>query len=188
MEPQPDRDDGRRPSFWSTLPALLTGIAAVLTAMGGLLAVFIVRGNDTPQPTPTPISTVVVALTPTPSPERTATPEPTATPERTATPEGTAGPKPTAVTGDDWPPTRDAYTVILASKATRSEAEAVADEARGDLPGVGVLRSDAHPSLRAGYWVAYSGAFDARAPANENAADARAVGFPSAYVRWVQGR
>lgn len=149
----------------------------MLTAIGTILAVVIVRDGDTPQPVPTPVATQVIASV-------TAV----ATPERTAAPEQTPKAKPTAVAGDDWPPTRDAYTVILASKTTRSEAKAVAEEARGDLPGVGVLRSDAHPSLRAGYWVAYSGAFDARASANQNAADARANGFPSAYVRWVQGR
>jgi hypothetical protein len=174
----PDRDGGRRSSvFWSTLPGILTGLAGVLTAIGTILAVVIVRDGETSQPVPTPVATQVVASV-----------TPVGTPEPTATPEKTPKAKPAAVAGDDWPPTRDAYTVVLASKTTRSEAKAVADEARGDLPGVGVLRSDAHPSLRAGYWVAYSGAFDTRAPANQNAADARAIGFPSAYVRWVQGR
>ena len=78
--------------------------------------------------------------------------------------------------------------MILASKTSRSAAEAVADEARGDLPDVGVLRSGDHPSLNAGYWVAYSGVIGSRARASRNAEDARAVGFPAAYVRWVQGR
>jgi hypothetical protein len=183
MEQRPDRDDGRRQSvFWTTLPGILTGLAGVLAAVGTILAV-VIRDDDTPLPVPTPVATQAVAsVTAVGTPERTATPEPTATPERTPKP------KPTAVPGDDWPPARDAYTVILASKTTRTEAKTVADEALGDLPAVGVLRSDAHPGLNAGYWVAYSGAFDARARATRNAADARAIGFPSAYVRWIQGR
>jgi hypothetical protein len=29
-----------KPSFWATLPGILTGLAALLTAIGGLLVIF----------------------------------------------------------------------------------------------------------------------------------------------------
>ena len=37
-------DAGKRVSWWQTLPGVLTGIAAVLTAFGGLLAVLVQNG------------------------------------------------------------------------------------------------------------------------------------------------
>ena len=33
------RDEQNKPNFWTTLPGILTGVAAILTAIGGLLVV-----------------------------------------------------------------------------------------------------------------------------------------------------
>lgn len=86
-------------------------------------------------------------------------------------------------TNDGWP----AWTVILVSAATKSEAVAVADRASGaGLSSTGVLNSDNHSSLRAGYWVAYAGITD-RAGATRIQTAARRVGFDDAYVRYVSG-
>ena len=165
----------KKQSVFTTLPGILTGIAAIVTAAAGLIAVLTAGGDPRLPVEPSPSVVVVASTTPTPTPTQTAT----------ATATGTATPEPRSVPGD-WPADRSAYTVILSSEETRGEAEAVVAQARGNLPTVGVLRSRDFPSLRPGWWVAFSGAFDTRAGAQVNADDARSAGFPSAYVRFVE--
>ncbi len=66
-------------SFWRTLPGILTGIAAVISAIGGLILALNAAGiiTITPvTPTPTPVSTHI----PTPTIIPTSTPMPTTTP------------------------------------------------------------------------------------------------------------
>jgi len=62
-------------SFWSTLPGILTGIAAILTAIGGLIialnAAGIISISPDATPTPTPPSAIL-------------TPSPTSTPNKEA--------------------------------------------------------------------------------------------------------
>jgi hypothetical protein len=53
---QPTPPGGK--SFWGSLPGILTGIAAVLTAGGTVLGVVLTRGGGTPQQPPTPPVTV----------------------------------------------------------------------------------------------------------------------------------
>ena len=59
-------------SFWSTLPGILTGIAAIITAIGGLIIALNVAGiititPETPAPTPTITTPTLDGSTPTPT-------------------------------------------------------------------------------------------------------------------------
>ena len=49
-DPQPDKPEERR-SFWTTLPGLLTGLAALITAIAGVIAIFVVPGSSSDGPT-----------------------------------------------------------------------------------------------------------------------------------------
>jgi hypothetical protein len=43
-------------SFWTTLPGILGGLAAVITAIGGLVtAIYLATGSEDPAPTPAPV-------------------------------------------------------------------------------------------------------------------------------------
>ena len=55
-------------SFWTTLPGILTGVAGIITATGGLLVVFYQIGVIGPEPEPSP--------EPRPEPGLTSEPEP----------------------------------------------------------------------------------------------------------------
>lgn len=84
-----------------------------------------------------------------------------------------------------WPSGACAWTVVLRSSTSKSEAEVAAARANeSGLPDVGTLLSSEHTSLRAGYWVAYSGVLS-RADATARQREARAAGFSDAYARYV---
>lgn len=55
------------PSFWATLPGILTGFAAMITAIGGIVTVLITAGVLKPDAgaTPPPATPTVVVATPT---------------------------------------------------------------------------------------------------------------------------
>lgn len=86
----------------------------------------------------------------------------------------------------DWPVGESAWTAIVSSTTSESEARATADRLAATGEDAGVLRSSDHPGLRPGYWVVFSGSFSSRSAA---AAHARALAgrFPGAYPRYVQG-
>ena len=87
-----------------------------------------------------------------------------------------------------WPAGVSAWTVILASDATQAEADQAASRASsGGLPETGVLLSDDHSSLKAGYWVSFTGVLT-HDDAVARVARAHAAGFPDAYVRYVSAR
>lgn len=90
-----------------------------------------------------------------------------------------------AAPSSSWPAGVSAYTVVLASSADRSQAEATASRASGVSGVHGVLNSSDFASLRPGYWVAFAGVHSTRAAANSAAATLRARGFGDAYVRFV---
>jgi hypothetical protein len=92
---------------------------------------------------------------------------------------------PKAVKIGSWPKGRSGWTVILASKPKKASAkkQATRAAARG-LPGVGLLFSSRHSSLRAGYWTAFSGVLSKKG-ANKRVKSARRAGFADAYVRFV---
>jgi hypothetical protein len=128
----------------------------------------------TPAPTVTPAPTLPEASgqeTPTPS----ATPTPTTTPSTTPTPSGGGVAA--------WPAGKTGWTVILSSDETKSEAQ---QKARGftqdGVAGVGVLDSNGFSSLKAGYWVVFSGQYDSQSAATD-ALDGLDV--KDAYVRHI---
>jgi len=84
-----------------------------------------------------------------------------------------------------WPAGVDAYTVILASEATRGAAEATAQRATNAGEPAGVLHSDDYSSLRPGYWVAYVGQSSTAGEAGREATRLRSAGYSSAYPKLV---
>lgn len=87
------------------------------------------------------------------------------------------GDRPGSGEGSDRKALKGAYTVMLSS-IRASKGRASADAAarrfrRAGLPGVGVLLSSDHPSLRRGYYVVHSGSFTSSAAAQRSAAKAR---------------
>jgi RNA polymerase sigma-70 factor (ECF subfamily) len=67
--PEARAEDEKKPgpSFWATLPGILTGVAAMITAIGGIVTVLITAGVLRPDAgaTPLPATLTVVAATPT---------------------------------------------------------------------------------------------------------------------------
>jgi hypothetical protein len=106
-------------SFWTTLPGILTGCAALITAIGGVLGTLVALGIITPatEPTITPapqttlaptfVATRVVTLLP-PTPPQ-ATPPPVPSPTNTPIAPPTSTPTPTPIRPTSTPtatPTR----------------------------------------------------------------------------------
>ena len=93
----------------------------------------------------------------------------------------------TEPSGDsDWPAGRIAWTAILSS--VRSESDARAAKARLSSSGqpAGVLLSSDYTDLRPGYWVLFSGTYDDRSAAIAQATQLRPQ-FPGAYARRIEG-
>lgn len=81
-----------------------------------------------------------------------------------------------------WPKGVEAYTIIVASKESRTEAEAVArDAADGGAP-AGILRSDRYTTLRPGFWVAFIDEFDSAQAAKADLDKYRSRRFSDAFV------
>jgi hypothetical protein len=94
---------------------------------------------------------------------------------------------PPAPGGDsDWPAGETAWTALLSS--VRSESDARAAKARLASSGepAGVLFSSDYPGLRPGYWVVFSGQYPSQSAAAAQARSLRSE-FPDAYARRIQG-
>lgn len=86
-----------------------------------------------------------------------------------------------------WPAHRSAYTVIVRSATTRSEAVATAKTATSELGLTGgVLYSSDYPNLQPGYWVAFLGRDATAVEAKQSAARIRQAGYADAYARFIQ--
>lgn len=85
---------------------------------------------------------------------------------------------------DDWPG-GSAYTTVLASLGSESEAIDFQSEARSDGLDAGILESSNYGSLNPGYWVVFSGTYDSSEGASERASYAKGLGYSSAYPRFV---
>jgi hypothetical protein len=98
---------------------------------------------------------------------------------------GATGPiGPSAGTLGDWPGGAG-YTAILASVATESQARMIQSQATAAGLDAGVLFSSNFRSLRAGYWVVFSGTFGSQSDATARATRAKGLGYPQAYPRFV---
>lgn len=116
---------------------------------------------------------------------RPSAPAPSSAPPQSGPPPAAPPTQPSGDGVPTWPAGVDAYTVILASEATRGAAEATAQRAASAGEPAGVLRSDDYSSLRPGYWVAYVGQSSTAGEAGREAARLKGVGYPSAYPRLV---
>jgi len=90
----------------------------------------------------------------------------------------------------DWPEGKDAFAVILSSddtekftfeSITAKKQQAIAN----GFDNAGVLNSDDYFTLNPGYWVLYIGPYETKSEAQAAQAEARAGGYPDAYVRRV---
>ncbi len=195
-------------------PVAIAGVVLVVAA-AALVFAFAQLSNDADRvaraPTPTPTASAVPSATPTPG--ASATPDGSAVPGTTPTPgaDGTPGAavtplpgaSPTATPGDSppaipgaddgggsggigsWPAGKSAYTVVLFSADTRSEAESKARGYKSGGTDVGILDSDDYSSLRGGYFVVFSGQY-ASLKAAQTAAEGLQSAQPGAYARQVK--
>jgi hypothetical protein len=89
---------------------------------------------------------------------------------------------------DSWPDRVSAWTVILASEASKGLAESAVEKAKRIAShglNIGVLHSNDYASLRPGYWVAFAGQFDSVDEAQQ-VADRYRSQFPTAYQRFIE--
>ena len=168
---------------WRT-PLVVVGALLALAAIA--VAVAIVQlADDTGQVAQNPIPTAV-APTPAPAPAPTVTATPTlpeASGQQTPTPTPAPSATPSGGTVASWPAGKTGWTVILSSDESKSEAQSKARGFTQDgVAGVGVLDSDNFSSLKAGYWVVFSGQYDSQSAATD-ALDGLDV--KDAYVRHV---
>ena len=84
-----------------------------------------------------------------------------------------------------WPQGRSAYTVILKSARSRSEAESKARSAKAAGIPAGILRSDEHSNLRPGYWVTFGGEHASSDEAEAEVERYASLGHGGGYVRFV---
>jgi hypothetical protein len=102
----------------------------------------------------------------------------------TPTSSAPAATTPTQTGADDWPG-GSGYTAILASETSESEARATQAKATAAGLDAGVLYSNNYRSLRTGFWVVFSGAFQTQEQASRRAARAQELGYDDAYPRFI---
>jgi hypothetical protein len=167
-----------------TWPVLLSGVVAILAA-GVIVAVQLTTDEARPiltatSPQPT-IATTPTAPEPVPAPTTVAEP-----PVQTQPPPPQPPPTNRVVS---WPEGTRGWTVVLASLPQgggRAGATAKAKEAaQAGLTEVGVLDSSQYSSLHPGYFVVFSGVYDARGQAEQGVSQARARGYQAAYAREI---
>ena len=86
----------------------------------------------------------------------------------------------------DWPAGTTAWTAILSSLGNDAAAQAAKTKLEGQGEQAGVLFSSDFPDLRPGYYVVFSGTYDARSAAVAQATKLRGQ-FPGAYARQISG-
>ena len=113
---------------------------------------------------------------------------PSSTPTTTEVPATTDGaPVTEPDTGaSDWPAGTSAWTAILSSVGSESDARAAKSRVAAGGDPAGVLFSSDFPDLRSGYWVLFSGSYSDRASAIAQATKLRSD-FPGAYARRIEG-
>ena len=86
----------------------------------------------------------------------------------------------------DWPAGETAWTAILSSVRSESDARAAKSRLASSGEPAGVLFSSDYPGLRPGYWVVFSGSYSSESAA-EAQASALSGRFPGAYARRIEG-
>jgi hypothetical protein len=115
------------------------------------------------------------------------TPTTPSAPDRTDTGPSTGTDTAPSASGDsDWPAGRTAWTAVLSSVRSESDARAAKARLAGSGQPAGVLFSSDFPPLRSGYWVVYSGVYGGRQAAVAQAARLRSD-YPGAYARRIVG-
>lgn len=150
--------------------ALLVALLAALVAAGSFAIAYRVLDQDSGAPPP-------------PSPGATSAPgapTPTLTEPPTDATSTTAAPitEPGELTTPTW-------VVVVASGASRADVDATARRLAANGYPAGVLRTDDHPSLTKGLWVAYAGPYPDSATAQSTVARLTADGFDGTYPRCV---
>jgi septal ring-binding cell division protein DamX len=175
---------------WKT-PIVIVGAVLAIAAIA-LVVAFVQLSDDADQAAQQAAATATPAAPAgQPTPEPTTAPpasSPTATPAPTDTPAPSTTPAPPGGGGTfaDWPAGTTAYTVILWSATSRKEAERKATELQGaGAQNLGILHSDDYSSLRAGYYVVFSGQYGTNDEA-QTAAQAAQGQSPGAYAKQVK--
>jgi hypothetical protein len=138
--------------------------------------------TDIPPATQTGFDTVTGPGTAPTAPSTTAD-EPATTEEA---PPPVTDEEPSAGGDSDWPPGRTAWTAILSSVRSESDARAAKRTLIDQGEQAGVLLSDDFADLRPGFWVLFSGLYSGRQDAIAQAASLRGE-FPGAYARRLEG-
>ena len=100
----------------------------------------------------------------------------------TSSPSSTAAAAPAPPTFLGWPVGLSGWTVVLARSRTETLADRSAAVFAADGVQVGVLDSNQHPSMPAGYWFVFTGRYPDRARARAAAARLRLEGKPTAVA------
>lgn len=79
--------------------------------------------------------------------------------------------------------TTPAWVLVVSSEGDEARAQQIAAEVAEAGHPAGVLRSDDHPSLNPGFWVAYAGPYPDADAARAAQPDVQADGFSGAYLR-----
>jgi hypothetical protein len=122
----------------------------------------------------------------------TVTGPPSTPTEPTAPTVSTSTPPPVTTSHDggsgasDWPAGTSAWTAVLSSVRSESDARAAKARLRAAGEPAGVLFSSDFPDLRPGYWVVFSGRYQDRSSAIAQATALRGR-FPGAYARRITG-
>jgi SPOR domain len=116
----------------------------------------------------------------------TAPTAPTTTGE-TTTAETATEPEPEPDSGSsDWPAGETAWTAVVSSVRSESEARATKSRLAASGEPAGVLFSSDYPGLRPGYWVVFSGSYPGKAAAVAQATKLSSD-FQGAYARRIEG-
>lgn len=145
---------------------VLLGLAAVAVAVGAFLVGLQVLDDDGPDPPPTgaPI-------------------------DRGGSDDGADGGEATGDDGTAAPITEadeltsPAWVLVVSSEGEEARAREVADDVAAAGHPAGVLRSDDHPSLNPGFWVAFAGPYPDADAARAAQPGVQEDGFASAYLR-----
>jgi len=161
--------------------APLIGAAAVIVAAGLLAAALVIRGSSSSGSA----TTVVERTTREAAQTGNGTaPEPSSSPDPTPSPEPEADATASGVDTGDWS-AGSAYSALIGSFSTEANARSWQQRAIDQGLEAGVLYSSEFRSLRPGYWVVFSGAFETVNEADARATQAETLGFPGSYPKLV---